>query len=156
MALHDADERREVTYQEARAVLEAQRETLADMDTKAVRTVRITVVFVGIVLSVGKLEPTLFDPFFATVSAIAFFASLATGLSAYSQADLFLGPNREYIEQLTDGDFETRPWKEDLLYTFGAWVEENQAEIGFYGRLLSVAKSLLLVGISLLGTAVVL
>jgi hypothetical protein len=156
MPLHDADERREVTYREARAVLEAQRETLADMDTKAVRTVRITVVLAGVVFSVGRLELGLFDPLFATFSAIAFLGSLATGLYTYSQADLFLGPNKAYIEQLTDGDFENSSWREDLLYTFGAWIEENRAEIGFYGRLLSLSQSLLVVGVVSLGVAVVL
>lgn len=149
-------ERHEVTYQEARAVLEAQRETISDVDTKAVRTVRITVVLVGVVLSAWKLEFGLFDPVFGTLSATAFVGSIASGLFTYSEADLYLGPSKKYVEQLADGDFEKRPWREDLLYTLGTWIAENKEEIRFYGRMLFVTKSLLLLGIVSLCVAVLL
>ena len=51
MALHDRDERREIAYEAASEVLEAQRETLSEVDAKAVRTVRTTVVLLGVLLS---------------------------------------------------------------------------------------------------------
>ena len=156
MALHDEDERREVTYEEARAVLEAQRETLSDMDTKAVRTVRLTVVLLGVLLSAWRVKSGLFEPVFATTGGVALVGSLAAGTFTYSESDLYFGPSKEYLEQLTDGDFEERSWDHDLLYTFGVWIAENREEVQFYGRLLFTTQVLLLLGIGLLGLAVLL
>lgn len=156
MALHDEDERREVTYEEARAVLEAQQDTISDVDAKAVRTVRITVVLIGVALSAWQVEPSLFDRLFGILSALSLVGALAGGLFTYSEADLFLGPNREYLARLADDDFENRSWRRDLLHAFGEWIAENSEEIQFYGRVLFVTKSLLLTGIVLLGLAVLL
>lgn len=156
MALHDEDERREVTYEEARAVLEAQLEIASKVDTKAVRTVRITVVLVGVVFSAWQVRPELFDATYTFLSALALVCSLATGLFTYSESDLFVGPNREYVAQLADGDFEDRSWNRDLLYTFGEWIAQNSEEIRFYGKLLFATQALLFVGIVLLGLAVLL
>lgn len=149
-------ERHEVTYQEARAVLEAQQAIASKVDTKAVRTVRITVLLVGAVLSAWTVRPGLFDATLAVLSALALVCSLATGLFTYSESDFFLGPNGAYVAQLADGDFEDQSWERDLLHTFGAWIAGNSEEVRFYSRLLFATQVLLLLGIVLLGLAVLL
>ncbi|WP_135824796.1 hypothetical protein [Halorussus ruber] len=156
MALHDEDERREVTYDEARAVLEAQRETLADMDTKAVRTVRITVLLVGALLSAWRIEAGLFDPVFASMGSLALVGSLVAGTFTYSESDIYLGPNEEYVTRLADGDFDDENWKENLLYNFGGWIAENGSEIRLNGYLLLTTQVLLVVGIVCTALAVAL
>ena len=156
MALHDEDKRREVTYQEARAVLEAQRETLSDMDTKAVRTVRITVVLIGALLSAWRIEAGLFNPMFATAGGLALVGSLAIGTFTYSESDLYLGPKKEYVVRLADGDLDGEDWREDLLYNLGGWIAENGAEIRFNSYLLSVTQILFVVGVVCVGLSIVL
>ena len=156
MALHDEDERRKVTYDEARAVLEAQRETLSDMDTKAVRTVRITVVLIGALLSVWQIESELFEPVFAGMGGVALVGSLVAGTFTYSESDLYLGPNKKYVEQLADGDFGEKDWERDLLYSFGEWIDSNDREIRVFSTLLVLTQVLLLCGIVLIGLSVVL
>lgn len=156
MVLRDADERREVTYREARAVLESQRETLADMDTKAVRTVRITVIFLGVLLSAWRIETALFDPLFAGMGGVALVGSLAAGTFTYNELDLYLGPNRTYVERLADGQYDGDDWERDLLCNFGGWIAESAAEIRFNSRLLSVTQTLFVVGVVAVGSSVVL
>lgn len=156
MALHDEDERRTVTYEEARAVLEAQRETLSDVDTKAVRTVRITVLLLGVLLSAWRIESQLFEPMFAAAGSIALVGSLAAGTFTYSESDLYLGPNREYVEQLADGDFDGRDWNQDLLYSFGDWIASNNRKIQTFSTFLVITQVLLLCGISLIGLSLLL
>lgn len=156
MALHDEDERRKVTYQEARAVLEAQRETLSDMDTKAVQTVRITVVLIGALLSAWRIEAELFDPLFATVGGLALVGSLAAGTFTYSESDLYLGPRKEYVVRLANGDLDGEDWRENLLYNLGGWIAENGTEIRLNSYLLSVTQILFVVGVVCVGLAIVL
>ena len=156
MALHDEGERREVTYEEARAVLEAQRETIVDVDEKAIWTVRITVLLIGVLISVWRIEPELFDPLFATLAAIVLVGSLAAGTFTYSESDLYLGPSKEYIHQLADGDFDGDDWERDLLYSFGEWISGNDQEIQISSQFLFVAQTALLCGIGLHGLSVLL
>ena len=48
--------REEVTYQEARTVIDHQIATLSDIDDKALRTVRLTVVLVGALATAIELD----------------------------------------------------------------------------------------------------
>ena len=50
-----SSKRLDIAYQEARAVLEAQQATASDIDQKTMRTVRLIVIIVGLVLSVAQL-----------------------------------------------------------------------------------------------------
>jgi hypothetical protein len=49
------NQRLETTYMEARSVLEAQQQTVSDIDDKAMRTVRITIVLIGILISAREI-----------------------------------------------------------------------------------------------------
>ncbi|WP_132058943.1 hypothetical protein [Halorussus amylolyticus] len=131
-------------------------ETISDVDTKAVQTVRITVVLAGILVSAWKIDSGLFDPVLAVLGGLALVGSLTAGTFTYSESDLYLGPNKEYIEQLTDGDFDERQWKQDLLYCFGVWVSENTKQVRLNGHLLLTTQILLVVGIVFTGLSVLL
>ncbi|WP_135854954.1 hypothetical protein [Halorussus salinus] len=137
-------------------MLEAQRETLADMDTKAVRTVRITVILLGVLLSAWRIEAAVLDPVFASVGGIALVGALAAGTFTYSESDLYLGPNQTYVERLADRQYDGDDWERDLLCNFGGWIDENAAEIQFNSRLLSVTQTLFVVGVVAVGASVVL
>lgn len=152
----DGLDRHEVTYREARAVLEAQRETLSAVDTKAVRTVRITVVLIGALVSAWRIDSQLFDSVAVAIAGLALVVSVATGLFTYNESDLYLGPNEKYIKQLADGDFDETGWRNDLLYSFGNWIEDNEREIHVCSRLLFASQTSLLCGIAFVGLSVLL
>jgi uncharacterized membrane protein len=88
-----SSKRLEIAYQEARAVLEAQQATAADIDQKTMRTVRLTAVIVGLVLSVAQLGAVDFDPLAATIAVGVLIVSLIVGVLNYSASSSFSGFN---------------------------------------------------------------
>lgn len=147
--------RESLTYQEARNVLDAQRETLADIDDKALRTVRLTAVLLGLFVAAGRLAgPDLFDPGLSAVGIVLLFASIVSGIATYSESDIFLGPNRQYVEQLTTDSFVGTEWHSDYLMTAAFWIGENADDIRWNGQLLTLTQGLLVIGLGALTLAV--
>lgn len=147
--------REALTYREARNVLDAQRETITDIDDKALRTVRLTAVLLGLFVAAGRLGgPTLFDPRLAAVGVILLFGSIVTGIATYSESDLFLGPNRRYVEQLATDSFVGTEWHTDFLMTAAVWIGANADDIRWNGQLLTLTQGLLVLGLGALTLAV--
>lgn len=117
--------RLETTYREARAVLEAQNETVADIDDKAMRTVRITAIVIGLLVSAIELAPDAFDRFWIALGGSSLLLSLVVGVLTYGETDLYLGPTQAYIEQLRRGDFETDRWGSEQLDRYSDWLATN-------------------------------
>lgn len=147
--------RMETTYEEARAVLESQQTILVDIDEKAMRTVRTTVLLIGAIASTVKIANVSLHIGFATLSAEFLFASLAFGLVTYDETNPYLGPNRRYIDQLAANEFKNT-WETDLVETFGYWIEQNADEIDFNSLLLRITQGFLFFGIAFLSLALVL
>lgn len=136
----------EITHQEARAVLEAQQTTLADIDEKAMRTVRTTVILIGVIVSIAKVTEIDLHTGLATVGSVVLFGSLAFGLATYDETDLYIGPNQEYLEQLSANEFR-KTWEQDLIETYGYWIAKNGDDMDFNGFLLRVSQALLFCGL---------
>lgn len=87
--------RLQTTYENARRVLDAQRETAADVDEKAMRTVRITAVIVSGAASLLGITDIAYDPLWATGGLALLVGSLIVGVLTYEESSLYLGPNAE-------------------------------------------------------------
>ena len=115
-----------VTYQEARTVIDHQIDTLSDIDDKALRTVRLTVVLVGALATAIELDVVQnLNDTLLIVGGGMLFLSMLIGMMTYGESDLYLGPNKSYINTLADNDFGDETWDEDLLTTMGEWIEDN-------------------------------
>lgn len=148
--------RLEVTYTEARAVIESQRDVISDIDDKAIRTVRLNAVIVGIVVAAAQLAgASMFHFPIPSGGTLSLFLSLGAGLITYSESDLYLGPNKAYIEQLSENGFDGRDWEIDLLVRMGDWITANHEHIQWNGRLLFLTQTLLFLGITGIGLSVV-
>lgn len=111
-------EREALTYKEARNVIDAQRVTLSDIDNKALRTVRLTAVLLGLFVAAGHIGgPELFNHELSAVGIILLFGSIVCGIATNSESDIFLGPNRPYVKQLTTDSFVGTSWHSDYLMT---------------------------------------
>ncbi|WP_435180805.1 hypothetical protein [Halorussus sp. AFM4] len=117
---------------------------------------RIAVLLIGVLLSAWRIETGLFDSALALSAGAALVGSLVAGTFTYSESDIYLGPSKEYIEQLADDEFEEVDWEEVLLYSLGVWIAENGEEIRLNGHLLLATQVLLVVGVVCTGLAVVL
>lgn len=142
------DDRLETTHREARVVLEAQNNAISDIDDKAMRTVRITIVLVGIVVAAARIGGTgIFNRYLFAAGNGILLVSLITGVLTYSESNLYIGPNKDYIVQLVNDDFQETRWDRDILETYADWIEENFEDVRWNGFLLFVTQILMLAGI---------
>ena len=141
----------ETTYREARTVLEAQNSVLGDIDTKALQTVRLNVVLIGIVIAAAEIVgPEVFADGWLTLGILALLGSVFLGMITYSESDSYLGPNKEYITQLVYDEFDDTSWDRDLVETYAEWIDLNSDIVRWNGSLLEGAQGLLLVGLILI------
>ncbi|PSP79714.1 hypothetical protein BRC81_04220 [Halobacteriales archaeon QS_1_68_20] len=149
-----SDARLETTYSEARAVLEAQNDTISDVDDKAMRTVRVTVIVVGLVASAVRFAGNTFDVLWLAISGVAYVGALVTGVLTYAESTLYLEPGRGYVERLRRNEFGGRDWRQDLLATYGEWIEQNDRAIRPNGQLLFLTRVLLVAGVASTAAAI--
>lgn len=141
---------------EARAVIESQRDVISDIDDKAIRTVRLNALVVGIVVGTAQLVgASMFHLSILTGGTVCLFLSLGAGLITYSESDLYLGPNRAYIDRISANEFDDGDWEADLLARMGDWIDTNHRDIEWNGRLLFLTQMLLFLGITGVGLSVI-
>jgi Flp pilus assembly protein TadB len=148
-----SSKRLDIAYQEARAVLEAQRATASDIDQKTMRTVRLTAIIVGLALSVAQLGAVNFDPLTATIAVGVLIVSLIVGVLNYSASDPIAGPNPQYLSRLVANDFPETSWETHLLTEAGGWISDNEEEIARNGDVLLVQRALLVLGIQFIAVS---
>lgn len=137
-----------VTHAEARSVLEAQNDTMGDIDSKAMRTVRFNVLLIGLLITAARFAGSeTFDGGFVHVAIGSLVASTVLGIVTYNESDLFLGPQGTYLEDLADDDTECDRWDRDLVETFAGMVSQNEDAIDWNSWLLTAAQGALILGI---------
>lgn len=148
--------RKETTYVEARNVLDAQRELLSDIDEKAIRTVRLTAVLVGVFVAAARVAGThVFDPSLAATGVALSFLAIVLGTATYNESDGFvLGPSRTYVEQLTHDRIVGRTWDDDYLMATAYWIDKNYDVLKRNSRLLSTAQICFILGLAAMVLAV--
>jgi hypothetical protein len=62
-----SSKRLEITCEEARSVFDAQQKTLSDIDDKAMRTVRITAIILGVIVSLARFAADVFNQYAAGI-----------------------------------------------------------------------------------------
>jgi hypothetical protein len=147
-----SSKRREIVYRELRDVLDSQQSVMDDIDDKALRTVRITAILLGVVVPAAGLAAVTFQPLLAAVGVFALVLSAITGALTYGESDLVVGPSGEYAVSLASG--EDADWELDFLVELASWTESNAADIASNGRLLFYTQVLFVVGIVALTASV--
>lgn len=146
--------RLETTHEEARSVLEAQNETVSDIDDKAISTVRVAALVLGVLASAVELLGAAFHPVLLAFGGGSLLGAIGVGVLTYGESDLYIGPGRAYLDQLRRDEFGGTTWEQNLLATYGEWIESNGRVVRFNGRLLLAAQGLLVVGLVCLVAAV--
>lgn len=150
-----SNERRETVYEEARAVIDAQNETISDIDNKAMWTVRLTAILIGLLVTGVQFAPDAFQQSWLEVATGSFAISGFLGIVTYNESNLFVGPTGEYVEELAEGTYEKEEWDEDLLITFAGMISENYDAIKWNARLLSATLLFLIIGIGFIILSIV-
>lgn len=141
------DDRRQTAYEEARAVLDAQNATMQDVDDKAMRTVRITAVLIGLLIGGLQFDAGMFNEWLLGAALILLILSVLSGVATYDESNLYVGPDGEYVEELADGGEMSPTWDRDLLYTFAGMISKNHDDIRRNARFLRATNGLLALGI---------
>lgn len=146
----------ETAYRESRAVLDAQQRTIGDIDDKATRAVRITVLLLGGLISVWQFAGTVFNTWLAFCGGISLFLSLVFGVATYHESDLILGPTEEYLDEINyQPESIESGWETDLVDSYSGFIETNAEDIEFNGNLLLGQQVFLIEGVFLFGLAIV-
>ncbi len=141
-------DRPEVTYAEARAVLDAQNDTMSDIDAKAMRTVRFNVLLIGVLITAVRLAGSgVFHSGSLTLAIGSLVCSSVFGIVTYNESNLYVGPSGEYVERLTDGETDGQQWDRNLLETFAGMISENDDVVRWNGWLLTATQGTLVFGI---------
>lgn len=152
-----SSDRMETAFEESRAVLNAQQQTIGDIDDKATRAVRITVLLLGGLISVWQFAGGAFDPWFALCGGASLFLSLTFGVATYHESDLVLGPTESYLDQINyQPGTLTGGWETDLVDSYSGFISDNAGDIGFNADLLLGQQVFLVEGVFFFGLSIVL
>lgn len=136
-----------VSYEEARHVLQAQNETMTDIDDKAMRTVRLAAVLLGILLTAVQVDAGAFDRSMLGLAVVALVGSGIFGIVTYDESGLLIGPNGDYLETLAFGEWTEATWDEEFLSTYAGMISENHTTLQNNAHLLTASQTPLIVGI---------
>ena len=104
-----SEKRREIAYTEARAVIDAQNTTMADIDDKAMRTVRLNAVLLGLLVTGLQFASGMFHTTVLRGAFVLLIASTVSGIITYNESNLYVGPRGTYIEALAGDSFPNPP-----------------------------------------------
>ena len=130
--------RRETAYTEAQRLIDAQHATMREIDEKAMRTVRLTAVLVGLILAALQVNLATFHFEMLIIALLMLVTTVLTGIATYDESELYAAPDGEYLEQLSDGAL-AEPWHQELLWTYAGMAIENTAIVRRSALLLRAA-----------------
>lgn len=138
-----------VAYGEVRAVLESQNEAMADIDGKAMRTVRFNVLLIGLLVTAAEFvgAGAFQEPLISLSIGSLVFSSLL-GIVTYNESNLYLGPTGSYIERLARDEVGTERWDHDLVENMAGMVSENERALDWNSWLLTATQTSLGIGIA--------
>lgn len=140
--------RHEIAYGEARAVVDAQNATMSDIDDKAMRTVRLIAVLLGLLVTGVQFAPAAFDDLGLRLSFALFVLSTMCGVVTYNESNLYVGPRGAYIEDMSATEFFDPPWQEHFLETMAGMIAQNEDEIRRNARWLTATQVTLVAGVT--------
>lgn len=137
--------------EEARIVLDHQLQMLDDMHTKAVRTIRITVLVLGLVLSATAFpEARGFRNAFTLSGVGTLSVAILSGLVVYSAPDPKVGVGPLYLSDIRTGEYGEAEWLDALIAGYEEWITDMQDLNRSNARLLGYTRGLLGLGVGLL------
>lgn len=138
-----------VQREEAKDVLEQQNEKLRDIDDKALRTVRITVLLLGALLSTLKLLGESASPIngYMVFGSWLLVLSVVSGVLTYSVSGPYFGPGSKYVDRVLGRNPPRANWEVTLLRGYADWMEEMKELNDENAKLLLLTQTLLVAGV---------
>lgn len=137
--------------EESRNVIDHQIADLNDIDDKALRTVRITMVVIGFVVAAAQVENA--DPIFnpvTTLGSIFLLFSIISGVITYSASNLDLGPGPTYLSDVIQKANSEKKERIEATQSYAYWMYKNEGVVRRNGWYLIITQLLLIAGMVLL------
>lgn len=134
----------EIAHNEALRVVVAQNDTISDIDEKAMRSVRLTTLIVGVLIATIELEAVRPHPWLLAASLLLLICSMISAILVYDESDLYLGPEVEHLERITVEKGEPDLFAEQVLDIYAGLILENGESIRWNARLLRFTNSTLI------------
>ena len=148
----------EILREEAREVITAQLRQSEEIDSKALETIKVIAVLVGLVVSAAAISET--PSLYLTVQlvqlgGILLFASFVVSITAYSSDRPYVGVGDGKLERHLQESPGKTDVLEDLVRSYSSWIHHNNRELATDYWYLVMAQILLICGFSviLLGVA---
>ncbi len=144
-------------YEQGERVLDAQKEDINQLDDKALRTVRITAIIIGVGATglqiVGSNSSNVSDTSSingdtAALGLCFLFLSLCLGILTYTESSEIIGPTAEYLDSMRDSRRGVE-WETDLLIQIPGWVSRNQEKVERNALVFSFCEATLIIGVGL-------
>lgn len=140
---------------EARVVLNHQLQLLSETHTKAIRTVRITGIVSGLVLSTATfLEASQFVNIFTIGGIGCLVLAILSGLVTYSTSGPEFGVGTRYLLDARTESYDEPEWFNVLLDGYRQWIGEMEQLNATNSRLLAATQLFLGFGVLLLTAGV--
>jgi hypothetical protein len=124
----------QVVRKESREVLSERIRLLRDLDDKAMRTVRTSVIFIGLVISAIQVSDGSFSSvstsslsFQVGVAGVSFLIlSIIIGVGTYSASEPDLGVSDGHRTDVVEGEFNEREWLLFQLGEYNEWIRNTR------------------------------
>ncbi|QZP36300.1 hypothetical protein [Halobaculum magnesiiphilum] len=138
-------------HTDARSVLDHQLAILGDIDDKAARTVRLTVLVLAAVISAPSVidNPDQYVNQYTVWGGLSLVLSVVLGVITYSSSSPELGPGPSDIERVLDRRFIELEWLVIVLDNYEDWIDRTGRVNRVNGWLLALTQAALAVGLGL-------
>ena len=141
--------------EEARIVLDHQLQLLSETHTKALRTVRITGVVFGLILSTATLlDKDQFVNWFMISGIGSLVVAILSGLVTYSASRPEFGVGEEYLQDVRGESYSESEWFDVLLDGYREWIDYMKNLNDRNSKLLTSTQLFLGLGIVLITVGV--
>ncbi|MBX0324744.1 hypothetical protein EGH21_17095 [Halomicroarcula sp. F13] len=138
-----------ITYEQGQEVLRAQKEDIDDIDDKALRTVRVTALLLGVgATGVRVISISDINNYLAVASLSTFLLSLFFGVVVYDESNEVIGPTSNYLGRMSRYEVD-EPWEKDFFHQLEGWIEDNQEIVEKNAYLLRACEIFFVTGLAL-------
>lgn len=139
----DGTTARRALLEEARQTKNQQLGQINTIDTAAVRTVRIALLLLGLLVGGSRLSPVLNLGLFGTLGMGSLVGALLTGLFVYGTSQLFIGSSLDELEVDYGEDAAPELAHDRLIEEYEDGMRTNRKILHLNGFVLAVARVLL-------------
>lgn len=146
----------QAAIERSQSVLEHQLEALADLNSKAVWTVRLEVVLLGVLASTVQSHPSVLATPWTLVGSLLLACSILVGIVTYSTSRPDVGPGPGSVRSLASTKADAVEWYLELLDGFVVAIDYNEAVIDHNATYLFRTQLLFALGVSTVAVGVAL